>query len=307
MSLHRNKQKRVWTADDKNQNLMGYLFASPAILGLVIFTILPMIASLFLSFTDYSVLNLHLHWVGTQNYTHIFFNDIFFRKSLLVTFTYAIGSTAATLVAALILALLMNAKVRGQSIFRTLFYLPVIVPAIASNILWMWLFNPDFGLLNAILRFFGLPKSNWVFDEKTAIPSLILMAVWACGGTALIFLAGLQDVPETLLEDVEVEGGNWWDKFVHVIIPSISPIIFFNLIMGLIGSFQTFTQAYVMTNGGPNNATLFYSLLIYREAFQDNQMGYASALAWILFVIIGIFTLFIFRTAKSWVFYGSDK
>lgn len=290
----------------KTENIWGYLFASPAILGLLIFTVIPMIASLFLSMTNYNVIS-DYKFVGLENYKNIFIDDIFFKKSLAVTFTYAIGSTICTLIAALIVALLMNVKVKGQSFFRTLFYLPVVVPAVASNILWMWLFNPEFGLLNSILKFLHLPTSNWIFDEQAAIPSLILMSIWACGGTALIFLAGLQDVPKDLIEAVEVDGGNWWHKFRYVTIPALSPVIFFNLVMGLIGSFQTFSQAYIMTGGGPNNATLFYALLIYRNAFEQNQFGYSSALAWILFIIIGLFTMLIFKTAKSWVYYGGGE
>ncbi|KAF1297982.1 ABC transporter permease [Enterococcus sp. JM4C] len=300
-----NKKKKKFKLK-QIENFYGYLFASPAILGLLIFTVVPMIASLYLSLTDYNVIA-DYKFVGLDNYKEIFFDDLFFKKSLVITFIFAIGSTVLTLISALILALLMNSKVKGQGFFRTLFYLPVVVPAVASNILWLWLFNPDFGLFNSILTKLNLPTSDWIFDEKTAIPSLILMGVWACGGTALIFLAGLQDVPTQLLEAVEVDGGNWFHKFRYVTLPSLTPIIFFNLIMGLIGAFQTFSQAYIMTNGGPNNATLFYALLIYRNAFQQNQFGYASALAWILLIIISIFTLFIFRTAKSWVYYGGGE
>lgn len=290
----------------KSENIAGYIFATPAILGLLIFTVIPMIVSLFLSLTNYNVIGA-FDFVGIENYQQIFSDDLFFKKSLVVTFVYALGSTFCNLIAALLLALLMNIKVKGQSFFRTIFYLPVVVPAVASNILWMWLYNPDFGLLNSVLNFFHLPSSNWIFDEKTAIPSLFLMGIWACGGTALVFLASLQDVSKDLIEAVEVDGGNWWHKFKYVVIPSISPVIFFNLVMGLIGSFQAFSQAYIMTAGGPNNATLFYALLIYRTAFQQNEFGYASALAWILFIIIGIFTMFIFRTAKSWVHYGGGE
>lgn len=301
-----NVKKKKKFSLKRNEAIAGYIFAMPAILGLLIWTLAPMIASLFLSFTDYNAIS-DFNFVGTGNYKEVLFDDLFVKKSLIVTFIFALGSTFFTLLGALIVAMLMNLKVKGQTFYRTIFYLPVIVPAVASNILWLWLFNPDFGLLNSILKFFHLPGSNWVFDESTAIPSLILMAVWGCGGTALIFLAGLQDVPIQLLEAVEVDGGNKWHKLRYVTIPSLTPIIFFNLIMGLIGSFQTFTQSYVMTGGGPNNATLFYSLLIYRNAFEQNRFGYASALAWLLFIIIGLFTLFIFKTAKGWVFYGGDN
>ncbi len=295
--IHKLRQKEIF---------WGYFFTLPAILGLLLWTIGPMLASLYFSFTDYKVIG-DYQWVGFENYIEIFKNDLNFKKSLAVTFYFAIGSTLFTLVAALMIAILMNISVKGQAFFRTMYYLPVIVPAVASNILWLWLFNPDFGLLNSILDFFNLPKLMWIYDETTVIPSLILLSIWSCGGTALIFLAGLQDVPKQQLEAVEIDGGNAWHKFRFVTVPSLSPVIFFNLIMGIIGSFQAFTQAYVMTEGGPNNSTLFYVFLIYREAFQKNNMGYASALSWILFIIILILTLFIFKSSKSWVHYGGGK
>lgn len=291
----------------KKESIAGYLFTLPAILGLILWTIGPIIASLILSFTDYKVIASSISWVGLDNYLTIFTEDLYFKQSVIVTFYFAFFSTFATLVAALIVAMLMNLKVKGQSVWRTIYYLPVLVPAVASNILWMWLFNPEFGLLNSILRFFGLPPSMWIFNEATVIPSLVLLAIWGCGGAALIFLAGLQDVPKDQIEAVELDGGNHWHKFRYVTIPTLSPIIFFNLIMGLIGAFQTFNQAYIMTGGGPNNASLFYVYLIYREAFVNSNMGYASALAWILFIVISIFTLLIFRWGKSWVYYGGAR
>lgn len=306
VSLNKSKKLKKNYSLTGKENLAGYIFAAPVILGLLIFTVIPMLASLFLSFTDYNVIS-DFKMIGLQNYKNIFTEDFYFKKSLQVTFTYVIGNTFFTLVGAIIAALLMNVKIKGQGVFRTLIYLPVVLPAVASNILWSWLYNPDFGLLNMILKFFHLPTSNWIYDESSAIPSLFLMSVWACGGTALIILAGLQDVPQDQLEAVEVDGGNWLHKFAYITIPFISPIIFFNLVMGFIGAFQTFSQAYIMTGGGPNNATLFYALLIYRKAFGENQFGYASALAWIMFVIVGFFTMFIFKTAKSWVFYGGEE
>lgn len=301
-----NKKAKKNYSLKSNENIAGYLFALPVILGLLVFTVIPMIASLFLSFTDYNVIS-DFKMIGFENYKKIFTEDLYFKKSIYVTFIFVIGNTFFTMIAAIIMALLMNVKIKGQGIFRTIIYLPVVLPAVASNILWMWMYNPDFGLLNTILKFFHLPTSNWIYDEKTAIPSIFLMSVWACGGTALIILAGLQDVPTDQLEAVEVDGGNVWHKFAYITIPFISPIIFFNIVMGFIGAFQTFSQAYIMTGGGPNNATLFYALLIYRKAFGENQFGYASALAWIMFIIIAFFTMFIFKTAKSWVFYGGEE
>lgn len=291
----------------RKESIAGYLFTLPAILGLILWTIGPIIASLILSFTDYKVIASSISWIGFENYIRIFTEDLYFKQSVVVTFYFAFVSTFATLGAALFVALLMNLKVKGQSVWRTIYYLPVLVPAVASNILWMWLFNPEFGLLNSILRFFGLPTSMWIFDEVTVIPSLVLLSIWGCGGAALIFLAGLQDVPKDQMEAVDLDGGNVWHKFRYVTIPTLSPIIFFNLIMGLIGAFQTFNQAYIMTGGGPNNASLFYVYLIYREAFVNSNMGYASALAWILFLVISIFTLFIFKWGRSWVYYGGGR
>ncbi|MBM0066900.1 carbohydrate ABC transporter permease [Alkalicoccobacillus gibsonii] len=291
----------------RKESIAGYLFTLPAILGLILWTIGPIIASLILSFTDYKVIASSISWIGFENYIRIFTEDLYFKQSVVVTFYFAFVSTFATLGAALFVALLMNLKVKGQSVWRTIYYLPVLVPAVASNILWMWLFNPEFGLLNSILRLFGLPTSMWIFDEVTVIPSLVLLSIWGCGGAALIFLAGLQDVPKDQMEAVDLDGGNVWHKFRYVTIPTLSPIIFFNLIMGLIGAFQTFNQAYIMTGGGPNNASLFYVYLIYREAFVNSNMGYASALAWILFLVISIFTLFIFKWGRSWVYYGGGR
>lgn len=301
-----SKKSPRYMSVKKMETVAGYLFAAPAILGILIWTIGPLIASFVLSFTDWTALG-KFSWIGLENFKRIFTEDIFFKKSLFVTLYFAFGSTFFTLIAALIVALLMNLDVRGQSFFRTIYYLPVLVPAVASNILWVWLFNPDFGLLNSILSFLNLPTSMWIYDEKMAIPSLILMSVWGLGGTALIFLAGLQDVSKDLLEAVSIDGGNWWHRLRYVTIPSITPVIFFNLVMGLIGAFQVFTQAYIMTEGGPNNATLFYVLLIYRTAFQQNEFGYASALAWILFLVIAIFTLLIFRSSRFWVYYGGEE
>ncbi|MFC3804051.1 carbohydrate ABC transporter permease [Cohnella sp. GCM10012308] len=302
MSKPASKRKLLKTKEE----IAGYLFALPAILGLLVWTIGPMVASLGISLTDWQILSA-AKWVGFDNYRTVFAEDLFFKKSLLVTFYFAIGSVVFTMLASVIVALFMNYGVRGQAAFRTVFYLPTIVPIVASSMLWVWLFNPDFGLLNTVLKSLGLPPLMWIYDEATVIPSLILMSMWGCGSAALIILAGLQDVPKHLLEAVEIDGGNGWHKFRYVTIPMITPVIFFNLVMGLIGSLQAFAQAYVMTGGGPNNGTLFYVYLIYREAFQYNHFGYASALSWILFVAIAALTAGVFKSSKAWVHYGGGK
>ncbi len=285
----------------------GILLALPAMIGLVMFTVVPVIASFFFSITDWRIGN-EMTVIGFDNYKTILTNDPTFTKSLYVTTYYSLFSVPICLAIAFMIAFLLNQKVRGLSVFRTIFYLPTIVPSIASTMLWLWLFNPDFGLLNSILESLGLPESRWIYDEATAIPSIVLMSTWSVGNTVIIFLAGLQAVPAHLYEAVEVDGGSAWRKFYHITIPSMTPTIFFNLVMMIIGSFQAFNQAYVMTQGGPNNSTLFYVYYLFRTAFTETKIGYASALAWILFVIVMTLTFIIFQTSKKWVHYeGSNK
>ena len=302
-SLKFNVPKKKFRSNEK---ITGILFIMPVVLGIIIFVMYPMIFTLLLSFTDYNNLQIP-KFVGLNNYINIFTNDPFFKKSLIVTAYYALGSVLVTMITAFLIAILLNQDIKGRAVFRTIFYLPTIVPAVASSILWLWLFNPNFGLLNSLLQMIGLPKQQWLSGETTVIPSLIVMSLWACGNTIIIFLAGLQDVPRQLIEAVDIDGGNWWHKFLYVTIPMVTPILFFNLIMNLINAFQTFTQAYVMTGGGPNNDSLFYVYLVYRDGFQENSMGYASALAWILFVIIAIITAVLFLTSKGWVYYEGGQ
>ncbi|MBP1311826.1 multiple sugar transport system permease protein [Paenibacillus sp. 1182] len=284
----------------------GLLFALPAILGLMIFTIGPIAASFVFSLTDWTIGG-QMTFIGLDNYRTILTEDNTFSQSMFVTTYYALGSVPLGLAAAFIIALLLNQKVRGLSVFRTIYYLPTIVPSIANTMLWLWMFNPDFGLLNSLLEGVGLPGSKWIYDENTAIPSLIMMSTWGIGNTVIIFLAGLQSVPTHLYEAAEVDGGNRWHKFFHITIPSMTPTIFFNLVMSLISTFQAFNQAYVMTNGGPNNSTLFYVFYLWRTAFTETKIGYASALAWILFFVIMVLTVLIFSTSKKWVHYEGGE
>ncbi|MCP3808608.1 MULTISPECIES: carbohydrate ABC transporter permease [Paenibacillus] len=284
----------------------GLLFALPAILGLMIFTIGPIAASFVFSLTDWTIGG-QMTFIGLDNYRTILTEDATFSQSMFVTTYYALGSVPLGLAAAFIIALLLNQKVKGLSVFRTIYYLPTIVPSIANTMLWLWMFNPDFGLLNSLLEGVGLPGSKWIYDESTAIPSLIMMSTWGIGNTVIIFLAGLQSVPTHLYEAAEVDGGNRWHKFFHITIPSMTPTIFFNLVMSLISTFQVFNQAYVMTNGGPNNSTLFYVFYLWRTAFTETKIGYASALAWILFFVIMVLTVLIFSTSKKWVHYEGGE
>jgi multiple sugar transport system permease protein len=208
------------------------------------------------------------------------------------------------IVLALGLALLLNQRIRGVRVFRTIFYLPVILPAVATSIVWLWLFNPNFGILNMGLAILHIPKQSWIFDEQLAVPSLLLMSLWSSGGGAmLIFLAGLQGVPRDLLDAAAVDGAGWWTRLRHVTIPLVSPVILFNALTGFIGTFQIFAQGYLMTNGGPNNATLFYVLFLYKRAFQEGQMGYAAAMGWVAFLILIAITFVIFRLSAARVYY----
>jgi multiple sugar transport system permease protein len=286
--------------------LWGIALAAPAVLGFLLWQIGPIVASLAISFTDWRVAGTP-EWIGVENFRKIFTEDRLFYKSLGVTTYYTIFSVPLRLVAAFALALLLHQKVRGLPVFRTIFYLPALVPLIASSVLWVWLFNPDFGLLNAVLRPLGFPKLQWIYASDSVIPSLIMMSLWDIGPLMIIFLAGLQGVPRQLYEAVDVDGGNAWHKLRNVTIPMVTPTILFNLILSIIAAMQTFTQAYVMTGGGPNNNSLFYVLYLYEKAFQQSQMGYASALAWLLFLIIAALSLWVFRTSTSWVYYEGGR
>lgn len=285
----------------------GILLALPAMLGFGLFTIGPMLASFGISLTDWNIFG-EFKYVGLANYREMFSSDPLFPKSMAATLYYALGSVPLTLFLAFIVASLLNQKVPGLAIFRTMFYLPVLMPSIANTVLWLWIFNPDFGLLNSALRAAGLPGSQWIYSETMAVPSLILMSSWGIGNAMVIFLAGLQGMPQHLYDAIAIDGGGVWHKFRHITIPMMTPTIFFNLILGIIGSLQAFNEAYVMTDGGPNNATLFYVFYLYRTAFTESRMGYASALAWLLFLVILIITVLVFTTARHWVYYEvSDK
>lgn len=285
------------------KNMTGYLFAAPAILGFLIFTAGPMLASLGMSFTDYSVTG-GAHFIGLDNFKNMFSGrDPYFYKSLWVTTYYVILSVPLQIIYSFLLAMLLNQNVKGLSVWRTIFYLPSVVPAVALSMIWLWILDPDLGLANELLRMIGMPTSMWIFAEETVIPTLAMMSMWTTGGTVVIFLASLKNVPKQLYEAVEIDGGNAFHKFKNITLPFMTPIIFYNVIMAIIGSFQIFSQAYIMTDGGPNNGSLFYVYYLYREAFEFSRLGSACAIAWVLFVIIMIATVIIFKTSKSWVYY----
>ncbi len=295
--------KKKWNHNAK----VGFALVTPAILGFLLFCAMPIVYSAYLSFTDWNVFKAP-NFVGVQNYIKIFARDYLFKESMKATFSFAIGSTVCSTIYAFLIALLLSLRVRGIRIYRTIFYLPSIVPSVAMCMLWSWLYNKDFGLFNSILGMAGISKQPFLSGQNTVIPSLIFMAMWSCGNTMIIYLAGIQGVPDSLREAVKIDGGSYWHELIHVIIPMVSPVIFFNVLMNLISSFQAFNQAYMMTGGGPNNKSLFYSYYLYSVAFKENKMGYACALGWVMFLIMIIFTAVFFKTFTRHIFFeGSEQ
>lgn len=285
----------------------GLGFVSLAVGGFVLLKIVPIVASFVISLTDWNVARAP-SFIGFDNYARMLTADPLFWKSLWVTAYYSLFSVPVSMAFAFALAMLLNNKIPALGLFRTLFYLPSIIPIIASSILWLWMFNPDFGLFNAGLDLIGLPRQRFIYEESQVIPSLVFMSMWSVGPMMIIFLAGLQDVPNQLYEAVEIDGGNAWHKLWHVTIPMMTPTILFNLLISIVAALQTFVQAFIMTEGGPNNGSLFIVFYIYRKAFQEQQMGYASALAWALFLLICALSILVFRTSHRWVFYhGGDN
>jgi len=278
-----------------------YLFILPVCLGVLVFTLGPIIASFYLSFTEYNIIGAP-EWVGGNNYVALM-QDPLFWQSLKVTAVYVVLRLPLGLVLALMIALLMNQKVKGIVFFRMAYYLPSVVSGVAVSLLWVWIFNPDFGILNTLLSYVGIEGPAWLFDETWALPSIVLMSLWGVGGSMLIYLAGLQGIPTDLYEAAEIDGGGRWATFWHITLPMLSSVIFFNLVMGMIRSFQIFTPAYVMTKGGPNFATLFYNLYLFQNAFQYLYMGRASAMAWVLLAIVLLLTLLVIKSSPMWVFY----
>lgn len=284
--------------------IAGYLFVLPWILGFLIFTAGPMLASIVIAFMKWEVITTP-EFVGVQNFTALI-HDPLFTTSLYNTAFYTILAVPLQLVVALLTAMLLNTKVRGIAFYRTIYYLPSVTPVVASAMLWLWIFNPEFGLANALLDKLGLPKQLWLLDPNWAKPAFIFMSLWGVGGTMVIFLAGLQGVPAELYEAASIDGASTLQRFRRITLPMLTPVIFFNLLIGLIDSFQIFSSAYIMTDGGPQNRTLFYVLYLYRNGFKYFQMGYASALAWVLFVIVLLVTLLQFRFSRRWVYYETD-
>ncbi len=290
----------------RKNTLYGLLFASPWIIGFLAFTAYPILASLYYSFTEFVGIGTP-KWIGSGNYYNLFHDELFWT-SLYNTVYYVSLAVPVGFVIGLGLALLLNIDLKEIGIYRTLVYLPYVLPAVAVSFIWLWMLNPYFGLLNLFLNtVFKIQGPGWFSDPKWAKPAFVMLAQWGAGGSAVIFLSAIKDVPRELLESADIDGASWWVKFSKIIIPMISPVILYHIITALFGGFQIFTTAYIATNGGPANSTLFYVLYLYRNAFQYSKMGYASAMAWILFVIVLIITLIIFRTSARWVFYRGGE
>lgn len=301
--------RSIWqmSPQRRREALAGVLFVSPWIGSLLVFTAYPVLATFYLSLTNYNVIS-SPQWVGLQNYQTMLTADPDFWKSLGNTAYYTLLSVPAGLIAALGLALLLNMRAKGIGVYRTIFYLPTLVPPVAGALVFILLFNSE-GLVNTLFGIVGLPRLNWLLDPGLSKPVLIVMSLWGVGAATLIFLAGLQEMPQTLLESAALDGAGPWQRFCHVILPLLSPIILFNLIMGVINSFQVFTQAMLLggTNGEPLGSTLMLMVLIYRNAFRYFSMGYAEALTVVLFLLILLLTLIIFASSRLWVYYEGGR
>lgn len=296
--------RRSWTLRQR-ENLEFYLFISPWLLGLVLFVAGPMLATLVLSFTSWDLLTAP-SFVGLGNFSNLLFNDPLFWQALKVSAIYSLVGIPLNLALAFVIAILLNQKIKALRLIRTLYYMPSVISGVAVAVLWLWIFNPDFGPINLFLGLFYVKGPLWLSSEGWALPALIVVSLWGVGAAMIIFLAGLQGIPTALYEAASIDGASAWERFWAVTVPMISPVLFFNLVMGVIGSFQAFTNAYVMTSGGPNYATLMYVLYLYQNGFQYFKMGYASALAWVLLLVILFFTLLVFKSSPAWVYYEGE-
>ncbi len=295
-----------WAIGERRSFRIGMIFLLPWTIGFLVFTLYPMVASFAYSFTIYHA-KAPLEWIGLQNYANLLKDDLFW-KSLYNTLYMVVIGVPLTLLASFFCAVLLNLKVRGQSIYRVIYFLPSIVPTVASTILWMWILNPQTGILNTVLGYIGIDGPNWMTNPTWSKPGLILLGMWGMGGTIVIYLSGLQDVPTSLLESAELDGAGWWQRLWNITVPMVSPITLFNLITGVIWQFQYFAQAYVFRGfqalGYPLNSTLFYSVYLYQNGFLWMKMGYASAMAWVLFVIILVCTLLLLKVSDRFTYYA---
>jgi multiple sugar transport system permease protein len=291
-----------WTSQEKRDFAKGLLFISPWLLGLLAFTVYPLFASLYYSFTNYDIVR-PPQFIGLGNYRELL-GDRMIPKVLYNTLYLAFIGVPATLITSFLSAVLLNQRMRFRSLFRTGVFIPSIVPVVASAMVWLWIYNTQYGLINSFLKSRSMAIIPFLSSPDLAKLSLILVNCWASGGSMIIFLAALQDVPQSLYDAAKVDGANAWTRFWNVTIPMVTPSILYNLLTGMIGVFQSFTFAWILTGGGPYSATEFYAVYLYRSAFRYMKMGYASAMAWILFVIVMVFTVILFKSSARWVYYG---
>lgn len=289
----------------RREERTGWLWVQSWLVGFLLFMVIPIAVAIYLSFTKWTGRGTP-KWVGVDNYVRVFTDELFWQ-SLRVTFLYALIFIPINILVGFGIAMLMNLKLRGVSVFRAIFFMPSVLAGVAVAVLWQFMFSNDFGMLNAFLGALGIPKVPWLTDPFWVIPSIALMQLWGVGSAMVIYLGGLQGVPTELYEQARVDGAGFWQGLRHVTLPMMSPVIFFQLILGVIGTFQIFTQPYIMTQGGPNFGSYFYAIYIYVTAFQRIEFGYASALSVILFLIILLITFVLFRTSRGWVFYAGEK
>jgi multiple sugar transport system permease protein len=302
---------RAWselTASRRKEAIAGYLFISPWLIGFIVFFLGPIIASFVLSFTQWNIVGTP-EWIGLKNYQDIFTSDPRFIKAVQVTLTYAVIYLPLEVICGIGLAVLMNLKLRGIGIFRTLYYMPYVVPQVAAALVWVWMLNARYGVVNTVLGWVGVTGPNWLGSPAYILTSLTIIALWGVGGSSVIYLAGLQNIPSVFYEAATVDGANNFQKFFRITLPLLSPTIFFQVVLGLIGVFQTFTPAYIAAGatGGPLQSGLFYMLYLYNRGFETLRMGYASALAWILTAFILVVTVMVLRSSRYWVYYETDR
>lgn len=297
MAIKLNKEKR--------DTIAFFAFASPWIIGFLFLTVLPMAISLVISFTKWDILT-SPNWVGWGNYKELF-SDPLFYKSLRVTLKYSIFVVPLNVVISTFVAILLNNNIRGMNFFRTIFYMPAVVSGVVVAIVWLWMFNPEFGVFNNLLGMIGIEGPKWVFEEAWALPSLVIMSLWNVGGSIILYLAALQNISTELYEAAKIDGAGWWAQFFNITLPGISPVLLFTILTGIIGALQIFTPAFIMTNGGPNNATMFYAFYIYNNAFIWHKMGMASAQAWILFILIFLISLVVLRVVGKHTYYDAKE
>ncbi len=298
-------EKKKHSALFSRKDISFYLFAAPWIIGMLIFFIYPAVMSLYYSLTDFDIISTPV-FVGLKNYVILFSKDQIFLKSIRNTLYMVAFSLPIQLIFQLLLAMMLNWKVKGIGLYRTMYYIPVLVPPVSISVLFTMVYDDDYGILNAVLRLVGLPSQQWLTSVQLSKPSIIIMGLWTAGSGMLFYLSSLKNVPPSLYESADIDGASAWTKMWKITLPIISPTIFFQVVMGVIGTFQLFTESYVLTKGGPNYSTYFMMYYLYLTAFKEGNMGRASAMAWVLFIIILIFTVIILKTSKKWVFYEEE-